>query len=429
MTFAKASSTPLMRRFVPALIAVCVLAIAGVLAWQSLTAQVAGDRGIAPLASSTDIEVSDLKVDVTGKNAEDARQNGWKEAQRLGWKKLGGGSISDSQLESMVSAVVIEREQIGPRRYIATLGVIFDRSRAGRSLGASGRQTRSAPMLLLPVLESGGVNTMFEMRNPWQRVWAEYQASASAINYVRPTGANGDSLLLTFGQTSRRSRTWWRNILGQFDAADVLVPVAKLQRQWPGGPINGEFTARYGPDNRYLGSFKLTAENEEGLTAMMLEARGRFNDMFSKALSDGLLKPDPTLNFGGGSADPAIQRLIEIGRQIQAQERSDAAAARSATERTVSPEPTPTPTATPTAAVVASYVVQFSTPNAPSVDAALSGVRGTAGVRGVATSSIAIGGTSVMRVSYAGTLPQLAAALRARGFAVNEGTTGLGISR
>ncbi len=416
-----------MRRFLPALIAACVLAVAGVLAWQSLTAQVAGDRGIAPLASSTDIEVGDIKVDVRGKNSEDARQKGWREAQRLGWKKLGGPSISDSQLESMVSAVVIEREQIGPRRYIATLGVIFDRSRAGRSLGAAGRRKRSAPMLLLPVLESGGVNTMFEMRNPWQRVWAEYQSGASAINYVRPSGANGDSLLLTYGQVGRRSRTWWRNILDQFDAADVIVPVAKLERQWPGGPIEGVFTARYGPDNRYLDSFKLTADNEEGLAAMLLQARGRFNDIFAKALSDGLLKPDPTLNFGGGSADPAIQRLIELGRQIQAQERAEAAAARVVTVSETEPEPTPTPTAT--AAVVASYVVQFATPDAPSVDAALSGVRGTAGVSGVATSSIAIGGTSVMRVSYSGTLPELAAALRARGFAVNEGTTGLGISR
>ncbi|WP_114520468.1 heavy-metal-associated domain-containing protein [Altererythrobacter sp. ZODW24] len=427
MTFAKVSSTPLMRRFIPALIAACVLAIAGVLAWQSLTAQVAGERGIAPLTSSTDIEVGDLKVDVIGKNSDDARKKGWRAAQRLGWKKLGGPSIGDSQLESMVSAVVIESEQIGPRRYIATLGVIFDRSRAGRSLGASGRRTRSAPMLLLPVLESGGVNTMFEMRNPWQRVWAEYQSGASAINYVRPSGANGDSLLLTFGQTGRRSRTWWRNILDQFEAADVLVPVAKLQRQWPGGPIEGEFTARYGPDNRYLDSFKLTADNEEGLTAMLVQARGRFNDIYAKALSDGLLKPDATLNFGGGSADPAIQRLIALGRQILANERAAAAAERAAATREAEPTPTPTPTAT--AAVVASYVVQFATPDAPSVDAALSGVRGTAGVRGVATSSIAIGGTSVMRVSYAGTLPELAAALRSRGFAVNEGTTGLGISR
>ena len=47
-------------------------------------------------------------------------------------------------------------------------------------------------------------------------------------------------------------------------------------------------------------------------------------------------------------------------------------------------------------------------------------VRGAAGVRGAATSSIAIGGMSVMRVTFAGDAAGLAAALRARGFQVNN---------
>ena len=88
------------------------------------------------------------------------------------------------------------------------------------------------------------------------------------------------------------------------------------------------------------------------------------------------------------------------------------------------------PTATPTAAtVVNSYVVQFASPDAGSIDATLAAVRSTSGVRGAATSSLAIGGTSVMRVSYGGSLAELAAALRARGFNVNQGSNALAISR
>src|SRR5690606_40739243 len=59
----------------------------------ALVAQVGGDRGIIPVASSEDIEVRGIEVDVTGKNAEDARLNGWREAQKLAWEKLGGPSI------------------------------------------------------------------------------------------------------------------------------------------------------------------------------------------------------------------------------------------------------------------------------------------------------------------------------------------------
>jgi len=215
-------SRPLNERL-PAAIAVLAIVALAILAAASLVAQVSGDRGIAPVASSSDIEVSGIEVDVAGETAEDARANGWREAQRLAWEQLDGPDIPDSRLESLVSAIVVEEENIGPRRYIARLGVIFDRQRAGALLGASGERARSAPMLTLPVLISGGTQTMFEVRNPWQRAWAEYQFGSSTIDYVRPSGSGGESLLLTYGQTGRRSRAWWNNILDQFGAADVVV--------------------------------------------------------------------------------------------------------------------------------------------------------------------------------------------------------------
>ena len=250
-----------------------------------LVAQVGGDRGIAPVASSSDIEVSGIEVNVVGTNAEDARSKGWQEAYRKAWEKIDGPAIPDGQLASLVSAVVIESERLGPRRYVATLGVVFDRTRAGSLLGAGeGERARSAPMLTLPVLISGGTATMYEVRNPWQRAWAEFQPGRSSIDYVRPSGAGGESLLLTYGQVSRRSRAWWNNILDQFGAADIIVPIARLERQWPGGPVRGTFTARYGPDQKYLGRFALTAPNEQGVPAMLAEAVQRFDLLFARAL-------------------------------------------------------------------------------------------------------------------------------------------------
>ncbi len=407
-------------------LAVLILAL---IAGRALWAQIEGERGIAAVVSSSDIDVGGIEVDVRGDNAEDAQKKGWAEAQRLAWKKLGGPQLSDSQLDSMVSAVVIERERIGPRRYIATLGVIFDRSRAGRMLGSSGQKARSAPMLLIPVTFEGGTARVYEMVNPWQQAWADYQAGGSRIDYVRPSGGNGDSLLVTYGQTSRRSRTWWRNVLDQFDAADVLIPIAHLERQWPGGPIKATFTARYGPDNTYLGSFKLSAKDESDLPRMFTQAVGRMDVLFGKALDDGILRPDPTLNLGEPTLDPALQRLIEMGRAADEDERARRSAAAAAAQSDETPTPSATPTPATPAAAVTNYVVQFASPDGGSVDATLSAVRATAGVRGAATSSLAIGGTSVMRVSYGGSIEQLAAALRARGFTVTQGSNALAISR
>jgi len=424
-SFAPAFRPILQRPAAPAMALVLGVALA-LFALQAVLAQVEGERGIAPVASSSDIDVGGIEVNVQGNNPIDAREKGWRLAQRLGWQKLGGPQFSDAQIEAMVSAVVIESEQVGPRRYIATLGVTYDRAKAGPLLGTTTSQTVSAPMLTIPVLKSGGTYTVYEVRNAWQRAWAEFQTGTSAIDYVRPSGAGGDSLLLNYGQLGRRSRSWWRTILDEFGAADVLVPVAELSRQWPGGPVRGVFTARYGPDNRFLESFELEADGEEGISAMFEEALGRFDGIYTAALGRGLLRPDPTLRADKVTLDPTVAALIASERQIiNAQEAAAAAAAEAG-------QPLPVQavdTALPTPQVVSSYVVQFSTPSGGSVDAALASVRGAPGVRAAATSSIAIGGVSVMRVSFGGEASQLAAALRSRGWNVSQSGNSLSISR
>ena len=391
-----------------------------------LIAQVEGDRGIAPLANSDDIQVGGIEVDVTGKSAEEARNEGWKLAQKKAWEKLGGPEMGIEQIDAMVSAVVIENEQIGPRRYKARLGVIFDKARAGQFVGhtAGGTGIRSAPLLVIPVLYSGGVRQVFEVQGPWQRAWANFQAAASPIDYVRPTGAGGESLILNAGQPNRRSRIWWRTVLNQFNAADVLVPVARLERQWPGGPVHGTFTARYGPDNTFLETFTLTADNDEKLPAMLDEAIVRIDRIYRRALVAGQLTPDPTILSGQVAFDRALETLREKLMPL-------GPAAGSVDPASQAPTVTATP-GTSAASVepsVSTITVQFASPDASAIDAALAAVRGAPGVQGAATTSLAIGGTSVMRVTVSGGIDALAAALRSQGWQVSSGGGVLRISR
>lgn len=421
-SFGRSQALPIV---VLALLALCAAA---------LFAQVDGERGIAPIAASSDISVTGVEVDVTGDDAQDARTKGWEAAQRKAWERLKGPELSDSQIAGMVSAIVIEREQLGPRRYIARLGVIFDRQRANAYLGGEERARRSAPMLLVPVTVSAGTQLVYEMRNPWQRAWAEYQAGSSRIDYVRPSGAGSDSLLITYGQTGRRSRLWWRNVLDQFSASDVLIPIANLDYSYPGGPVTGRFTARYGPDNRFLASFEMKAANPQALPDMLAQAVTRFDTIFAQALTEGLLKPDPTLNLGTPEINPALLRLIEAGQAADAREREARAARERAaregetaeTDGTISAAPVNTP---PPEGSVALYTVQVQTPDAAAFNAALADVRAASGVRNAGIRSTAIGGTSVLTVSYSGSIQDLAGVLRARGFTVQQGNNALLISR
>ena len=130
--------------------------------------------------------------------------------------------------------------------------------------------------------------------------------------------------------------------------------------------------------------------------------------MFSQALADGRLRPDSSL-------------VIEQPVEAEALQGEETAVEDSA-------ETAETSDATVTVGI-ATYTVQYDTPDVASVSSTEAAVRGISGVRSASTGSLALGGVSVMRVTFAGDLGTLKAALSARGFKVQEGGGALRISR
>lgn len=375
-----------------------------------------GNRGITPINSSGDFLASGITVDVVGANADEAREKGWREAQRKGWQQLyrringsDGPALGDSVLDGIVTAIVVEKEQIGPRRYVATLGIQFDRVRAGQILGVSGRTLRSPPLLVIPVYSVDGIAQVFEQRSAWQRAWAEYNTGQSAIDYVRTAGTGADTLLLNAGQTGRRGRVWWRVILDQYGAADVLMPIARVEYSYPGGPIKGYFTARFGPDDKLIDSFTMTGPSPAALPDMMEKAVARMDAIYTNALAAGVLRTDTYL---------VLEKPVE---KVDLPE--DAAG-----DDTLPVETDASVSATPPAGVQ-SFTVQYVSSDVESVSATERAVGAIAGVQSASTTSLALGGTSVMRVTFRGDLGTLKAALAARGFKVQEGGGQLRISR
>ncbi|MFV0622549.1 heavy-metal-associated domain-containing protein [Sphingomonas sp. ac-8] len=367
-----------------------------------------GDRGVAPIASSGSFEVSGVRVDVSGPNAEAARTGGWRLAQRKGWdmlsRRLTGrpGSLSDSALDSLVSGIVVENEQIGPNRYVARLGVLFNRGRAGSILGVAGETLRSPALLVVPLQISGGASSVFERATPWQEAWARFRTGNSVVDYVRLTGTGPDALLVNAGQVSRRGRGWWRTILDQYGAADVLIPQVTLRRQWPGGPVIGDFSAGYGPDHHVLTRFILQVDRTEALPALLDEGVRRIDAAYQQALRQGQLRTDAAL-----AAPPPGQPAPTVP--------------------TPEGETATTETGTPETRVTLS--IQFDTPGVGSVASSEAAVRSVAGVRSAVTTSLALGGVSIMRVVFDGDPAVLAASLEARGWQVTQGGGVLRIRR
>ena len=385
----------LRRTFLPALLLlIACVALSGALYAQLET----GERGILPLDSSGTLEISGIHVDVAGKDASSARYAGWRLAQRGGfralWAKTHGRPASeapnlpDSVLDGLVSSIIVEREQIGPNRYIADLGILFDRARAGELLGVGGEMRRSAPMLLIPITITGGTATSVELRNAWQRAWAQFRTSQSSIDYVRVSGMGVDPLLVNAAQTNRPGRGWWRNLVDLYGAADILVAEVQLQRLYPGGPARARFIAHHGPDNEIIGGFSLTAANSDAIPAMMNEGVRRMDELYSDALAAGRLQRDSTLDLP--LTPPLPEEVVEVP---PAQQQGNA------------------------------FQVQIAATNVNTYNFAMAHLRTLPGMSQVIPQSINPSGTSYVLVSYKGTGPQLAGALIARGWSADSSGT------
>jgi hypothetical protein len=374
------------------LAALALFAVSGGAVWAQLES---GDRGILPLDSSNTLEIGGIKVDVAGKTADEARFAGWRIAQRQGfkalWAKTHGRPISeapdlpDSTLDGLVSSIIVEQENIGPTRYVATLGVLFDRARAGQLLGVAGQVRSSAPMLLIPITVSGGTMTGVEVRNAWQRAWAEFRTSNSPIDYVRISGMGIDPLLLNAAQTARPGRGWWRNIVDLYGAADILVAEVQVRRLYPGGPAAATFTGYFGADKRPLGSFTLTAQNSAGFQAMMNQGAQQMDALFTRWLAAGELSPDQSLIM----PEPPPP-LVEEEEPAEEQQRT---------------------------AEVPTRIIQIvvTSPYSP-----VGWLRSIPGV-----SNVQEFGSAVLAVTYRGSQGQLAAALAARGWQTDVAADGV----
>jgi hypothetical protein len=398
----------LRRRPWPPILLAAVLA--GGASWYAYAQLAPGDRGVPPIDSSSSYEVTGVQVDVAGRTADEARTAAWRMAQRKGWKilwaRMHGASpdqapgVPDSTLDSIVAGIEVESEQVGPHRYIATLGLLFDRGRTGELIGGGTSTPRSAPMLVIPIQYGGGGEQSFESRTSWQKAWARFRTGSSAVDYVRPVGTGADPVLLNLGQSRRPGRIWWRMLLDQYGASDVVVPEVYLERRYPGGPIAARFVARHGPDGEVLGTFTRIASGTGDLDHMLDEGVKQIDALYVNALGRGQLKPDPSLSIEEPEA-PAADLIPD-----------DAADPLAAIVEDVS------------TAQAAQFTVQVETADAATLDQAQAALRAVAGVRQATVASLALGGTSLLSVGYAGEIGALRAALAARGWKLEgEGAT------
>ncbi len=340
--------------------------------------------------------VGGVEVDVGGKSAIDARMNGWREAQRLAWpalwQRMSGLApgtaprLADSALDGIVSAIEVEREQIGPTRYVARLAIVFDRVRASAYLGRYAALSSSPPFLLLPVLQDAAVRQAHEAESPWLAAWARLRAGESPIDYVRIQPTPGDVILLNAWQAERRHLFLWRALIDRYQVADVLIPELILERRYVGGPTAGLLIVRFGPGGREIGRVRLT--NRAGDIAGLMDTAVREADrLYVAALRAGNLLPDPSLI----EPDVPVEELAEADEELDAGFEGGGVR------------------------------VRVATPDDATLQQIQRTVAATPGVGGVRLQSFVLGGESVLEIVSEVPLDELRRALDARGLRLDNG--------
>lgn len=346
--------------------------------------------------------VGGIKVDVAAANPQSARFAAYRIAQREAWPQLwarltgqkasAAPKLSDGQLDSIVSGIESQGERFSMTRYIATLGVVFDRTRIAQYVGSAGGSLQSSPMLLLPVWIDAGATTILHSKTPWAAAWARFRENVTPVDYVLAPGKAADNILLTGWQLRRPVRSTWRTILNRYDTVDVLMAEARLVRSWPGGPMRAEFSARHGPDYTLLGQFTLEAQSEDDLASMLDAGVRRIDALYAAALREGRLRSEVGLAV---DLEPVIAPELFFEGAVVAGETVDDA-------------------------VVSGTEIMVATPDAAALEAVSALIRRAGGVTAVTATSLSLGGSSRLLISHFGNDEALRGALAAVGLAMSR---------
>ncbi len=147
---------------------------------------VVSSMGVPPRAEAAGIfEVRGVAVDITADNATAARKKALAEGQQMAFQRLlerltlaeDHGRIPQfgvDEIAEYVSDFSVSTEKTSPVRYLANLTYRFkkDLSRGLlRTQGIRFAETRSKPLLVLPIYQAAAELVLWDDSNAWLRAW------------------------------------------------------------------------------------------------------------------------------------------------------------------------------------------------------------------------------------------------------------------
>jgi hypothetical protein len=138
-----------------------------------------------PPAASLNLTQRGVPAEASAENGVLAKEKALAAGRRAAWAKLlaeagtSGPNLSDSQIDDLVSSIVIEEERTSPTRYSGRITVNFNSNRVRGQLG--GRVPGLAPVTASPAAPAAGGGPA----SNWVDVVATYRSMAEWLDLVR----------------------------------------------------------------------------------------------------------------------------------------------------------------------------------------------------------------------------------------------------
>jgi hypothetical protein len=228
--------------------------------------------------------VSNVEVDVTGKDANAAKLKAISEAQVKAFRvladRLGGqaaveatSSLSAGEIGRLMSSLSIQSEKSGPGRYIGKLSISFLPAKIQElfaTINVGIIENRAPRIVVLPIWNGPGGPSAWE-DNPWRQAWLALNTENDLVPIIVPLGDLDDSQAITAEEAMRGDDVKLESLKIRYEAEAVLVAVGE-----PSGE-NGVHAVMSG--STPLGSFsfdKVYESKDGGLAKASNMAAQRF---------------------------------------------------------------------------------------------------------------------------------------------------------
>lgn len=192
---------------------------------------------------------SEIEVDVTGKDAVDARAQAMTKGEAdaltdLLNKLAQPGQAQDivatldaRKINKMVKATEVLDEKISGNRYHAQLMISFDGdelsnliTKAGeRSIDDRGSNVNS--FLIIPAYQEGSQTILWEDSNPWKTVWKSAGLENTSGDIIVPYGDAKDNSAIDVGQITTATYASLVPMTIRYGVTDIVIVQAKLTQK------------------------------------------------------------------------------------------------------------------------------------------------------------------------------------------------------